>query len=51
MKFLLDLIVGLFRAVFSISMEHPIEEKETFQDVGKTQFDNPDDAFDSTDFH
>jgi len=45
MKWLLQLILGLFKSVFEVSMENPIERKETMKDVGETQFDNPDDYF------
>lgn len=50
MKALIELIVGIFKAIFSVSMDNPYEEKEELHDVGKTNFDNPDDVFCSSDW-
>ena len=50
MSWLVKLIVGIFSAIFKTSMEHPVEEKEGVKDVGRKQPDNPDDAFDESDF-
>lgn len=45
MKWLVDLIVGLVKAIFSVSMDNPIEKKEEMTDVGHEALDNPDDIF------
>jgi len=50
MRWLIELVVGFFKVIFSISMEHPYEEKEEMYDVGNTTFDNPDDVFCNTDW-
>jgi hypothetical protein len=45
MSKIIELIIGIFKALFSVSMENPIERKEKMTDVGNTQFENPDDYF------
>jgi len=47
---IISLIIGLFKAIFSVSMDNPIEETEEMNDVGNTVFDNPDDAFNDSDW-
>jgi len=49
MSSLIELIVKIFKAIFQVSMENPIEEKEEMKDVGET-FDNPDDYFSASDW-
>jgi len=50
MKALIELIIGLFKAMFEVSMDHPIEESKGVKDVGGTHTSNPDDMFCPTDW-
>jgi len=47
---LIELIVGLLKTIFSVSMQNPIEVTEEMNDVGTTDFDNPDDMFSPSDW-
>jgi hypothetical protein len=44
-KAIVELIVGIFKSIFEVSMEHPIDQTEGVRDVGKSHTDNPDDMF------
>jgi len=46
---IVQLIAGVFKAVFGVLMKNPIEDKEDFRDVGD-QPENPDDAFSDSDW-
>ena len=51
MAWLVDLVVGIFRAVFGEILDHPIEPtKEEVRDVGRAQPDDPDRAFSPDDW-
>jgi len=50
MAWLVDLVVGIFRAVFAECMDHPVERKEEVRDVGRAQPDDPDRAFSPDDW-
>jgi len=43
-SWLVELIVGLFKAIFSISMANPIKRKEEYAHINPS-FDDPDDVF------
>jgi len=47
---IIELIIGIFKALFSVSMENPIEETQEGIYVG-TKFENPDDYFSPSDWH
>lgn len=49
-KAIVDFLVGLFKVIFEVSMDHPIEETEGVRDVGATHTPNPDDMFCPTDW-
>lgn len=44
MGILIELVTGLFKAIFSVSMSNPIKRKEEYIDVNPS-FNNPDDVF------
>jgi len=51
MKWLIDLIVGLFKSIFQVNMENPIKESEEMYDYAETSFEHPDDVFSDSDWH
>jgi len=50
MAWLVDLVVGIFKALFEVSMDHPVEQKEEVRDVGRAMPDDPDDLFSPADW-
>lgn len=47
---IVQLIVGIFAAIFGTLMKHPVEKKEDWKDVGRKHPENPDDNFTDADW-
>ena len=50
MRWLVELVVGLFKAIFSVSMNNPIEKTDRMIDVGHPVYNSPDDIFSPEDW-
>jgi len=49
-NWLVNLILGIIKSIFSEYVEHPVEKREELIDVSETNIDNPDDIFSDTDW-
>ncbi len=50
MKFLVELVKGIFSAIFEVLMKNPRKERDKVEDIGRKQPDDPDKAFSDTDW-